>query len=40
VAGYSSTMSELVTAGPGYPEEVRGEIIRHYPAVIRVTVKT
>jgi hypothetical protein len=40
VAGYSSAMSELVTAGPGYPEEVRGEIIRHYPAVIRVTVKT
>lgn len=30
--------SELVSAGPGYPEEIRGEAIHHYPAVVRVTV--
>lgn len=38
VDGYTSVVSELVSGGPGFTEEVRGEVIRHAPAVIRVTV--
>lgn len=38
VAGYASAVSELVTGGPAYDEEVRGEVIWHHPAAVRVTV--
>ena len=38
VEGYLSAVGELVSGGPGYGEEVRGEVIRHHPAVVRITV--
>jgi hypothetical protein len=39
VTGYVSAVGELVSGGPGYPEEVRGELIHHHPAVVRATVQ-
>lgn len=38
VAGYTAALSEFVSGGPAYDEEVRGEVIHHHPAVVRVTV--
>lgn len=38
VTGYPSVLCEFSEGGPGYREEVKGEIVHHYPALIRVTV--
>jgi hypothetical protein len=38
VDGYPDVTSELVSAGPTYPEGQRGETIHHAPATVRVTV--
>lgn len=40
VAGYPSVMSELVSDGPGYPEDLDADPVHHYPVAIRVTVST
>lgn len=38
VPGFDSAVVAFESAGPGYPEDVRGALVHHYPAVFRVTV--